>query len=370
VNEIIAGTWSVETPLVMKNRFALLIIGVVPMLTSSCASARSPEPNTPFFEAGVVHTIGGNPAIVTGEKGSWDDRVLESGDCFKDGDTYYWYHHAHKETDPDAGYQIGVATATDPLGPWTKYSGNPILEVSDNEWETQYVATPMIVKEGNTYYMFYNGSDYDWHLSICLATATNPLGPWEKYAGNPMIDHRKFGFVGSVVKVNGTCYLYSVPPDEVQPDYGRMYVATANAPEGPWTLIEKPVLSEGPKGSWDEGGFSEAEVLHHNEMFHVFYGGSEFNRHREKVRESIGYAYSTDGYHFTKYEGNPVIPYQNVPNCSAMAEVHAVIEYPRIYIYHTLRYLETPQGENREWMPWIEHLGIQVLEDPDPLDPG
>ena len=83
------------------------------------------------------------------------------------------------------------------------------------------------------------------------------------------------------------------------------------------------------------------------------------------MRESIGYAWSEDGFVWTKFEGNPVVPYASVPNCAAMAEVHAIIEYPRVYCYHTLRYLECPEGENPEWFDggWIEHLGIQVLED-------
>ncbi len=34
-----------------------------------------------------------------------------------------------------------------------------------------------------------------------------------------------------------------------------------------------------------------------------------------------------------------------------------------VYLYHMFRYLETPKGGNPEWMPWIEHLGIQILED-------
>jgi hypothetical protein len=329
--------------------------------------------STPLFQSSTnfVHTVGPSPAITPGAPGSWDDRALESGQCFRDGDTYYWYYHAYSEAGPDAGYQIGVATAPSPTGPWTKYEGNPILETNEeNDWESQYVACPFVIKEGDTYYMWYNSAaTKDWKSFICLATAKSPLGPWTKHPGNPIINHPKFAFVGGVVKVDDTLYLYSTPPDEVQLDYGRMYVATSKRcfsspqPEGSWKLEEEPVLKEGPKGSYDEGGFSEAEVAYFDGMFHMFYGGSTFSERREETRESICYAYSKDGFHFTKYEGNPVISYKDVPNCSAMAEVHFLIEYPKVYLYHTLRYLETPEGEKSAWMPWIEHLGIQVLED-------
>ena len=335
-----------------------------PFVSSVKTKASHPS-RAPLLQQGnFVHVRTPNPVIKQGKAGTWDDAVLESADCFKDGDTYYWYFHAYNKSGPKARYELGVATAKSPLGPWTKYRGNPILKISKGKWEEQLVACAMITKEADTYYMFYTGAGKDWRCRIGLATAPHPLGPWTKYSNKPIIDHEKFGFVGGVVKVRDKYYLYSVPPDEVQPDYGRMYLATADTPEGPWEIKQEPVLIEGPKGSWDEGGFSEFEVLYYNDMFHAFYGGSLLTDDRDTARESIGYAYSTDGINWTKYADNPVIPTANVPNAAAFAEVHAILEYPRIYCYHTLRYLKCPDGEDQKWFDedWIEHLGTQVLE--------
>ncbi|MBA7707961.1 hypothetical protein ES703_116846 [subsurface metagenome] len=113
-------------------------------------------------------------------------------------------------------------------------------------------------------------------------------------------------------------------------------------------------MEKGDFGDWDDGGISEAEVLYHGGVFHMFYGGTQLYGPR---LESIGYAYSLDGYNFMKYLRNPVAVRQANPNAAAFAEVHAIIEPPFIYLYHTLRY----EGRNNKSFPWFEDLGVQVL---------
>ena len=169
--------------------------------------------------------------------------------------------------------------------------------------------------------------------------------------------------MGGVVKVKDIYHLYTAHPiGSTGVDYSPMALARAEKPEGPWTRFSgNPVLKQGEWGEWDDGGFSEAEVLYHSGVFHMFYGGAKLFNPRIATRECIGYAYSFDGIHFTKYGRNPVATREAEPNASAYAEVHSIIEPPFIYLYHTLRYKESWRDRFREQFPMVEDLGVQVL---------
>ncbi|MCH8121450.1 MAG: hypothetical protein IIC00_17205 [Planctomycetes bacterium] len=305
-----------------------------------------------------IQIPGPNPIITPGPDGAWDDGVTEAADAFKDVDTYYFYYHA---TGAGKGYRLGVASSTHPLGPFKKHGDKPVLDLGPaGSWDDKYVACAMVLKDGREkYYMWYSGHGSQrqhrkW--SIGLATAAHPLGPWKKYESNPILED--FGYVGGVLKVKGKYHLYSAYPISstgYKGDYSPLALAVAETPEGPYAKYKgNPLMEKGDFGDWDDGGISEAEVLYHGGVFHMFYGGTQLYGPR---LESIGYAYSLDGYNFTKYLRNPVAVRQANPNAAAFAEVHAIIEPPFIYLYHTLRY----EKRNNKSFPWFEDLGVQVL---------
>ena len=342
--------------------FALWCDGYSTKAYAAEPPAKAPARNALLEPGRFIQIPGPNPILTPGPEGAWDGDIVEASDAFKDFGTYYLYYHGNG----GRGYQLGVATASDPLGPFKKHGSQPVLKRGpQGSWDDLHVACAMILKEGaGKYTMWYSGhgrSEKHRKWSIGLGTADNPLGPWKKHPDNPIIDD--FGYVGGVVKAGGKYHLYTAYPiGSTGPDYSPMALATAERPEGPWTKWKgNPVLKQGEWGEWDDGGFSEAEVLYHSGVFHLFYGGAKLYRPRILTRESIGYAYSFDGVNFVKYGRNPVATRQAEPNAAAYAEVHSIIELPFVYSYHTLRYQRPWRARFEAQFPRVEDLGVQVL---------
>ena len=73
---------------------------------------------------------------------------IEMGDIIRDYETYYLYFHG-AGIGGHPSYSIGVASAPSPLGPWKMYEGNPILYQTE-DWEGTNVAMGSVVKRGVT----------------------------------------------------------------------------------------------------------------------------------------------------------------------------------------------------------------------------
>jgi hypothetical protein len=87
-------------------------------------------------------------------------------------------------------------------------------------------------------------------------------------------------------------------------------VPFAGAQEGPTITVSltpyegNPILTVGEAGAWDSGGTDRANVIYHDNVFHMFYAG--YTADLQALVPAIGYATSEDGFHWTKYESNPV----------------------------------------------------------------
>ena len=115
-----------------------------------------------------------------------------------------------------------------PEGPWEDYyvACAAIIKEGEDKYYMWYSAVSDAERQRRTREGMMPRCD------IGLATASGPLGPWTKHDANPVIED--FGYVGGVVKVDGKYYMYCEHPiGSASPDQGPMALATAEKPEGP-----------------------------------------------------------------------------------------------------------------------------------------
>ncbi len=242
----------------------------------------------------------GNPVMVAGSKGSWDDagasifRVI-----IKDGQYRAWY------TGSDNTHRrIGYATSRDGIS-WTKYP-RPVLDLgTDGTWDYREVATGHVLYTGSKYLMWYHGYDgtllrigyaeSDDGIVWTKAQDVNPVltvGPslWDgKSVGFPCV----MGDEGGVFKMwySG----YSDAADVICYALGKNAVS--------WTKRSEPVLMAGAAGSWDDHSLLFPKVLFNGKVYEMWFAGSRgvFST------SQTGYATSPDGIHWTKDALNPVL---------------------------------------------------------------
>jgi beta-xylosidase len=78
-----------------------------------------------------VTRLGSPTDILTNTASSWEGNVVEGQWMIYEGGFYYLFYSGNGYA--STAYAIGVARSTSPTGPFTKYSGNPIL-VTKGAW--------------------------------------------------------------------------------------------------------------------------------------------------------------------------------------------------------------------------------------------
>lgn len=142
------------------------------------------------------------PSIWPGQAGSWNDVEVDPGAVIKEQNSYKMYYNGLSSS---GKWSIGLATSTDGFM-WTQ-TGQPIL-TGLASWEYN-LSVSDVIKIGNVYYMYYQGttSDYYYTASIGLATSTDGIN-FTKYSGNPILtktqDWEGRGvYCGTVINDNG-----------------------------------------------------------------------------------------------------------------------------------------------------------------------
>jgi len=242
-----------------------------------------------------------NPVLTPGASGEWDAGGVEHPRIIKEGSVYkMWYGGFDEDGTP----RIGYATSSDGIS-WSKYSGNPVLDVGDyGEWDAEGVLGPYVLKEGaGSYKMWYFGRDDNWQWRIGYATSPDGIH-WTKHSGNPVLD---LGPDGSwddesltdphLIYEDGTYKMWYTGYD------GDVWaIGYAISLDGiHWTKDPHNPVLEGDPSDWEDGNVTNPHVLSEGSTYKMWYSAGDWPNKEQ------GYATSSDGITWQKYAGNPVL---------------------------------------------------------------
>lgn len=164
------------------------------------------------------YTKNADPLIEVGVSG-WESRRVQEPDVrvAPDGTWVMAYMGEDLATAKGASEKIGIATAADPLGPWTKSAANPVIGFGDTgEWDEGGAADPSLFYENGVWWCLYSGLDAGgakpWQLG--LAYAYDLDGPWTRQQSNPILGPGGAGafdansvWRGAIYEENGVYHL-------------------------------------------------------------------------------------------------------------------------------------------------------------------
>jgi predicted GH43/DUF377 family glycosyl hydrolase len=117
-----------------------------------------------------------SPVITNGERGEWDDDFTDPGAVlFHDG-LFHMFRNGFRDWPGEVG--IGYLTSPDGIT-WTEASPLPVFRTSEVAFaQTAALASSVLVEEDGTWVLYFYTHNQDWSNQIGRATASDPLGPW------------------------------------------------------------------------------------------------------------------------------------------------------------------------------------------------
>lgn len=133
--------------------------------------------------------------ILSWKDGSdWEKGGLYKACIVEDNGTYYMFYNAKNSSKGPWIEQIGLAVSKD-LVHWERYSGNPVLKVTENSWDSRFVSDPYVAKDNDKWVMFYYG--YNHKNAQDGIAFSKDLFNWIKY-GKPILTNGSEGDIDEI----------------------------------------------------------------------------------------------------------------------------------------------------------------------------
>jgi hypothetical protein len=156
---------------------------------------------------GAVWTKHSGPVLDVGGSGTFDETLVRPHTVIVEGATYKMWYSGAQYLGAALGWSMRVGYAESPDGITWSRRLEPVLGPTEL-WEGMSASNPYILFDGTTYHMLYTGGTDNSSvidLSIGYAYSINGIN-WTKYSGNPVVEVAN-GFVfSSPVIYDGTTW--------------------------------------------------------------------------------------------------------------------------------------------------------------------
>lgn len=175
------------------------------------------------------------------------------------------------------------------------------------------VYAAFVMKENETYKMWYGGQGADGHDRIHYAESSDGLN-WTKRG--IVLDRGNSNHVNdpSILRIGTTYYMYYTNSPTTKLD--EIHLATSN--DGISWQEHGSIFSQ---GSWDKYA-GRPSVIYDEGIFKMWYDGRESSL--PGTESKIGYAISSDGFSWTRYINNPIFTDDAYDEGQGLSKVAAV----------------------------------------------
>jgi len=239
-----------------------------------------------------------NPILRPLDKFAWEEKGIFTGSVLEEKGSYYLYYSGThpappaKDQPPEGITRAGVATSKD-LVHWERGPNNPILQEGDpGSWDRALQVGCVLRAPDKRYALLYDGFNGKRWGGVGVAYATSPLGPFEKYAKNPVLTNGAPGAFDAEHVHLHTCIqledgryalLYTgfgmarEPSKERAGDQGGLAFSTDLVH---WQKHEgNPVLAFAPVGTFYDAHLRPKGILRLGEWYYLFFEGA----HNDKL---------------------------------------------------------------------------------------
>lgn len=212
-----------------------------------------------------------------------DKELTSRGDALRVDGRYLGAWNAY----PSAGYEEGAAVIglawSDDLLHW-KLTDPVLFPQQGASWEHGGLYRPDLLKDGDTYYLYYNAKTDmlpqseggGWHEQSGVATS-HDLKTWTRYAGNPVLrngahDSRDARFASNpyVVRHRGQWAMYYFGFGYQRPGRACEMLALGRDPYH-YRKVDEVLIDVGPPGSVDSTFAHKPSVIYHEGCLYHFY---------------------------------------------------------------------------------------------------